>query len=134
MKPPAMRDYGAINRRLFLEPAWRRSCSNAGAALMRHLRRQARTYFEILLAALALGCITGLVSAIRDANFRAAAAELQAAKYALGAPIERVYVLRVTAPVADRSSLLAAVFADAQRAASLAEGASLIRASFASAR
>ena len=121
------RDYGAIDRHLFLQPPWRRSCINARNAGLRHLQRHARTYFEIVLAALALGCIAGLLSATRDAHLRAALAEDQATKHALGAPVERVYQLRVTPSVADRSHLLASVLADAQRTASLTEGAAVIR-------
>lgn len=121
------RDYGQHHRWLFLQPAWRRSWFNARAAATRHLQRHARTYFEVLLAALALGCIAGLMSAARDAHQRAAVAEAQAAKYALGAPVERVYQLRVTPAIADRSSLLGTVLADAQRTASLAEGTAVIR-------
>lgn len=121
------RDYGAIDRHLFLQPPWRRSCINARNAGRRHLQRHARTYFEIVLAALALGCIAGLLSATRDAHLRAEFAEAEATRHALGAPVERVYQLRVTPSVADRSDLLASVLADAQRTASLTEGEAVIR-------
>ena len=116
-------DYGETDRRLFLAPTWRRELHNAHV----HLRKHKRTYAELLAAGLAVGVIAGLLSVINTchasiarANAATELASKDALRYALGAPVEQHFHIKIASNLTD-PNVLAHILADARRDASMME-------------
>lgn len=115
------RDYGDTNRALFLARGWPRLRHQANTILGKHWRQHWRTYAEIIAAAFAFGFIAGLLHDAHQSRRRADAAEHQANKYALGAPVHRIYHINVPPYAIDRSGLIEPIMREVQREANLSE-------------